>query len=160
MTIETILTMCGSVIMTIISTIITVWVKISLEKRFKEQKELDDLRAEQERQERKEDVLASMREELSPLTLKLDSVNDIVSKNKEGTVTLLRESMKLSRDTYISRGYVSASELANWHQLNNTYKDLGGNHFKEYVDEWQQDVESLPRQVTVAGTNINIDQDN
>lgn len=152
MTIEAILAVCGSLIMTIFSTIITVWVKISIEKRLKEQKELDDLRAEQDRAQRKEDILALIRTELDPLIIKLDTVSEIVSKNKEGTVTLLRESMKTSRDAFIERGYVSASELANWHQLNNTYKVLGGNHFKEYVDEWQQDVEALPRQIPSDGS--------
>jgi len=31
-------------------------------------------------------------------------------------------------------------------ELYNTYKSLGGNHFKEYVNAWKQELEDLPLQ--------------
>ena len=35
-------------------------------------------------------------------------------------------------------------DKASWMELYNTYGKLGGNHFKEYVDGWKDDVKNLP----------------
>jgi hypothetical protein len=54
--------------------------------------------------------------------------------------------MKQARDHYMAQGYASASDVASWNELYNTYSKLGGNHFKEYVDAWKADVDKLPRE--------------
>ena len=53
--------------------------------------------------------------------------------------------MKAALIDYRQQGYVSASDKANWTEMYNTYRDLGGNHFKEYVDAWKDEVDQLPR---------------
>lgn len=110
------------------------------------EKKLKELEEEKRRQERKEDVLLTMREELGPVIEKLDKLAEVIEYSREGTVTLLRELMKWDKDNFGSKGFVTAAEDASWHELYNTYKKLGGNHFKEWVDAWKEDVESLPRE--------------
>jgi hypothetical protein len=50
----------------------------------------------------------------------------------------------LLRDRYRELGYASRNDKAAWNQLYNDYRDLGGNHFKEDVDQWKDEVNSLP----------------
>jgi hypothetical protein len=57
---------------------------------------------------------------------------------------MLRDRMKAILDECRAAGYATTSTVANWHELYNTYKTLGGNHFREYVDAWKQELESLP----------------
>lgn len=93
-----------------------------------------------------------LKEELEPVIAKIDTTEAHVNEVKEdlkcntiGTITLLRDRMKATLDRCKNQGYASSSDLANWHELYNTYKSLGGNHFKEYVDAWKNELETLPR---------------
>jgi hypothetical protein len=52
--------------------------------------------------------------------------------------------MKKSLDYCKRQGFAGASDRANWHELYNTYKKLGGNHFKEFVDAWKEEFDALP----------------
>ena len=113
-------------------------------------------RKEQEREEaeqkRRDDTLRQIiREENKPLDDKIDNlvldtkeIKDDLAANTKGTVTILRNDMKKSLDFCKNKGYASASDRANWHELYNTYGELGGNHFKEFVDAWKEELDSLP----------------
>lgn len=143
----------SAIVSTIVTTSVGLVVKKSVEKRFDRKEaartELEKLQEEKRRQERRDDVLQTLREELKPLIDKVDNMQKALNLDVEGTVTQLREFMKLSRDRFVEQGYISASDYASWHELYSTYKKLGGNHFREYVDAWKDDVESLQREPAV-----------
>lgn len=99
----------------------------------------------------KDSIRGVFQEENKPINDKLDNITtDIVeikedlANNTKGTVTLLRNDMKKSLDYCKRQGYTSTSDRANWHELYNTYKGLGGNHFKEFVDAWKEEFDELP----------------
>ena len=143
----------SAIVSTIVTTSVGLVVKKSVEKRFDRKEaartELEKLQEEKRRQERRDDVLQTLRKELKPLIDKVDNMQKALNLDVEGTVTQLREFMKLSRDRFVEQGYISASDYASWHELYSTYKKLGGNHFREYVDAWKDDVESLQREPAV-----------
>lgn len=98
------------------------------------------------------------KEENKPINDKLDNITaDVIAikedlaNNTKGTVTLLRNDMKKSLDYCKRQGYAGASDRANWHELYNTYGKLGGNHFKEYVDAWKEELEKLPASAPIKG---------
>lgn len=126
------------VVSTLISTLVGAIIKHSIEKRLdksdKERRELAEYRANKDRQDRKTDVEETLRAELKPTVDKINNMSELIGFGLEGTVTLLRESMKQTRDQFAAQNYVSASDYASWQELYSTYKKLGGNHFKEYVD--------------------------
>jgi len=100
-------------------------------------------------------------EEISPINKKLDTITTEITEIKQdladntiGTVTLLRDRMKAILDECRSAGYASASTKANWHELYNTYASLGGNHFREYVDAWKQELEDLPSNAPSQASKI------
>lgn len=131
---------------TALTTLVGLIIKNIVSRKMDEQKELFELRTKQERADRNKDVEAIVTAGLTPINEKLDKLSTSTSNNTIGTVTLLRESLKQGRDHLIDKGFATASEVASWHELYNTYEQLGGNHFKEYVDAWKADVDSLPRE--------------
>jgi len=84
------------------------------------------------------------REEVQPLIETMDQIKALAMITSTGTITLLRDRMKSALNFCKIQGWASSSDKANWFELYNTYKTLGGNHFKEYVDQWKQEMESLP----------------
>jgi hypothetical protein len=97
---------------------------------------------------RQEQYLNSLRtvikEENEPLLRDIAEIKQNLSLNTKGTVTILRNDMKKSLDFCKHQGFATASDKANWKELYNTYGELGGNHFKEYVDVWKKEMEELP----------------
>ena len=106
--------------------------------------EADALRDQQIRRERQEDVINAITKALEPVEVKIDRIDTKLDENSEGTVTLLRDRMKDKKDQLVDRGWATSSDVASWNDLYQSYKKLGGNHFKEYVDQWKHEVESLP----------------
>ena len=99
----------------------------------------------------KEELRTVIREENKPLENKIEKLDKNVvemkgdlANNTVGTVTLLRDRMKAILDDCRDKGYASPSTKANWHELYTTYGNLGGNHFKEYVDQWKKTLDDLP----------------
>ena len=133
---------------TALSTLVGLLIKNSVAKKVDEQKELFELREKQEKLNRKQEFEEVLGEQLGPISTKLDDLSSTAKTNTRGTVTLLRESLKQARDHLLAKGIVSASEVASWHELYNTYQECGGNHFKEYVDAWKADIDGLPRENT------------
>lgn len=87
-----------------------------------------------------------VREENKSTHDKLDAVSTQLDLNSQGTITLLRDRMKCSLNYCHQQGYKTTTDMANWMELYNSYKNLGGNHFREYVNQWKAEIESLPTQ--------------
>lgn len=114
-----------------------------LEKEAKEKEEQDKLEA--LRHQQYENALRTIiREENKDLKEDVSEIKENLQDNTKGTITLLRNDMKKSLDYCKRQGYASSSDKANWHELYNTYGRLGGNHFKEFVDAWKQELDALP----------------
>ena len=133
-----ILTLCG----------FGVYMSLHTKRRFdKKQKELDEIEALKEKK-RTEELMrlinASLDTRLTPIANDVNLIKGNLALNTEGTVTILRNDMKKSLDFYKDRGWASANDKANWMELYTTYGKLGGNHFKEYVDQWRKELEGLP----------------
>lgn len=109
------------------------------------QEDRDNAELEEMKQKRYEDRLRSIiQEEIKPIKLELEGIKEQLTDNTRATVTELRCDMKDHRDRYIDKGFATSSEKAAFNDLYNDYKGLGGNHFKNYVDQWKEDVELLP----------------
>ena len=78
------------------------------------------------------------------MTVTIDQIKAQTTLTSTGTLTLLRDRMKTSLNFCRKQKWACSSDKANWFELYNTYKTMGGNHFKEYVDQWKQEMESLP----------------
>lgn len=124
-------------------------------------------------QKLKDSIRGVFQEEVNPINKKLDTITneiadikDDLANNTVGTVTMLRDRMKSILDECRDDGYASTGTKANWHELYNTYKSLGGNHFREYVDAWKQELEELPTTAPISalkgrkGKAIKADPDN
>ena len=95
-------------------------------------------------QEYENSLRVIIREENASLKEDVSEIKENLQDNTKGTITLLRNDMKKSLDYCKRQGYASSSDKANWHELYNTYGKLGGNHFKEFVDAWKQELDELP----------------
>jgi len=126
-------------------------------KNRQEDKEVED-KQEVADQRLKNTVRDVFKEEVHPINIKLDNITKEIeaiksdlADNTIGTVTMLRDRMKAIKDECKHEGFASTSTKANWHELYNTYKSLGGNHFKEYVDAWKEELEELPSTAPLKG---------
>lgn len=133
-----VLTLCG----------FGVYMSLHTKKRF-EKKEAQRLEAQKLRDEANNAALmklinAALDAKIAPVATDVSQIKSNLSLNTEGTVTLLRNDMKKALDFYKDRGWASTSDKASWMELFNTYRDLGGNHFKEYVNAWKQEIQDLP----------------
>lgn len=96
-------------------------------------------------------IRSAFKEEVRPINEKLDAISVEIdglkrdlADNTVGTVTLLRDRMKAILDDCRDAGYATTGTKGNWHELYKTYAGLGGNHFREYVDAWKQELDDLP----------------
>ena len=106
---------------------------------------LADDEIEQLKEEKRLNALrAVIREENASIKDDISSIKDNLALNTKGTVTILRNDMKKSLDYCKKQGFVSRSDKINWNELYNTYGELGGNHFKEFVNGWKEELEDLP----------------
>ena len=132
---------------TLISLLVTALWKRSAAKIAKikelEQKEEDRKRHEEDlkRQAEWETKLLTL---IHPISDKLDQIQEELKLNKAAATTSLRTDLMLLRDRYRDLGYATRNDKAAWNQLYNDYKELGGNHFKEYVNQWKDEIDNLP----------------
>lgn len=75
------------------------------------------------------------------------SIRKELDTNKEATVLGLRVQMKDLRDKYVGQGFADDGDKSMWIELYNRYRDMGGNHFREYVDGWKAAVLRLPTSI-------------
>ena len=94
------------------------------------------------------DLRSIIREEQESLVKDIATIKEDFSLNTKGIVTILRNDMKKSLDHCKEKGFAGSSDKANWRELYNTYSELGGNHFREFVNEWKQEMEELPPRKT------------
>ena len=80
------------------------------------------------------DELRPMCENVSDIRSNIAEVKEQLALDKEATIVQLRTTMKSKRDEFCFQGYVESSDKSNWIELYNRYRDMGGNHFAEYVD--------------------------
>ena len=99
---------------------------------------------ERKRLEKQEEMRSVLREELKPLIDDIAEMKESEELNKKATVSCLRSQMKAELNDCKQKGFATSSEKANWNQLYADYVELGGNHFKEYVDQWKLEIEKLP----------------
>ena len=87
---------------------------------------------------------AMLHESVNLLKDEVEKLSAKVDRLQHSMVTVDRIMMKMTLDMYEGQGYASASDRAAWNELFKDYKDLGGNHFREYVNEWKRSLEALP----------------
>lgn len=91
-----------------------------------------------------QEEMKPINDKLNDISVEIENIKNDLADNTIGTVTMLRDRMKSILDACRNDGYASTSTKGNWHELYNTYKGLGGNHFKEYVDAWKEELDELP----------------
>lgn len=126
-------------------------VKSKKEKAKEDKERLRELERERKEQlEKEEDLKRQLEWEqkiynlIEPIDKKIDEIKAELAENKEATITSLRAHMKSLRDQYIAQGFADGADKATWRGLYKQYSDMGGNHFKEYVNGWRDDIEDLP----------------
>lgn len=91
-----------------------------------------------------EKFIEPLNDNLQHFAEKLDSIDEKLESSIHGTTTLLRNDMEKLLDRYKKNKCISSEERANWNELYKTYVELGGNHFKEYVNQWKSEIDNLP----------------
>lgn len=74
---------------------------------------------------------------------KFNSIETQLKMQAKGVVTLLRDSLKIKRDMYISKGFVTPTEKSLWKEELEEYRNLGGNHWKQFMSTWEEQVNNL-----------------
>ena len=119
--------------------------KKRFEKKEAERQAVEDAKAKANNEALMKLINAALDEKITPLAQDVAQIKGNLSLNTEGTVTLLRNDMKKARDYYKDeKGFATTNDKASWMELYKTYEKLGGNHFKEYVDGWKQEIKNLP----------------
>lgn len=118
-------------------------------RREKEHRELESLKEQKHREERRADVLENLNLVLKPIETKIDNIESSLALDKEATIINIRSTMKSMRDKYKVQGYADVGDKATWEELYNSYRAMGGNHFKEYVDQWREEVKDLPSELKI-----------
>lgn len=103
-----------------------------LEKQFKELNEKIDHNTEKTLQYREATIKS------------LEENNKNLQENTKATIVVLRDRMRCSLNYCNKQGYKTFDDVRIWNELFNEYTDLGGNHFKEYVNSWKQQMDALP----------------
>lgn len=133
-----VLTLCG------FGVYMSLHTKKRFEKKETEAEHIELLKKQEEEKKMMELFSKAFDVKFAPITAQLDNIQANLALNTEGTVTILRNDMKKALDFYKERGYATVNDKASWMELYNTYGKLGGNHFKEYVDGWKEEIKNLP----------------
>ena len=91
-----------------------------------------------------QEEITPIKKDLSTIKSEVTDIKHDLANNTVGTVTILRDRMKSILDECREAGFATGNTKANWMELYHTYESLGGNHFKEYVDEWKREMAELP----------------
>ena len=101
---------------------------------------------ERTKKENQQQVREVVEEVVAPIKETLREVESELKTNKISTTVSLRATMKELRDKYKAQGFADTGDKATWRELYKDYAALGGNNFKDFVDGWKEDVESLPKE--------------
>ena len=134
-----------------LTTVIAFIVNRMLKKRVNKQDHTAELARKQEEYEKTKEIKDIITTSIQPVIShveKIDSKIDNLQKENQlenkATIVMIRVNLMELHDLYTSRGYCDNREKSTWEELYNRYKELGGNHFKEYVDHLKTDVLELP----------------
>lgn len=148
-------TLITAAISTIITTVISLTVKWSiqkhLDKKDEQMEQLEQYKHDQRKKERQQEMTEIVKASIEPVIKRIDEVDDKVTiiqsdrkLEREATTVTMRVKMMELRDVYVKRGYCDSHEKATWDELYHRYKNLGGNHFLEYVDQYKEEIHNLP----------------
>lgn len=106
----------------------------------KKQEELKKL----EQQKKEEAFRKIVQFEVAPLEKRMENIEKNTKNSLAADVLALRCDMKSLRDRVKKQGHADIGDKATMKELYTKYKALGGNNFKEYVDQWVEDIDALP----------------
>ena len=118
--------------------------------KYNGKKVLDKNKKEKEEKEQKiisdivDKSMETVKKDIAQINTKLDGIKTDLDANKSATVTGLRTDLMILRDRFRDQGFASRNDKAAWEQLYKEYARFGGNHFKEYVNQWKDEIEELP----------------
>lgn len=149
-----------------LSTLVGLLIKNAAQKKFdlqtKKNQEYEELKHNRRREERKKEISEVVDVALAPVMERIDEVDkkvDLIQKDRkrerDATIVTMRVKMMELHDIYVKRGWCDSHEKATWKELYNKYKDLGGNHFLEYVDVYREEIEKLPDVKRVPKKKVN-----
>ena len=141
---------------TILTTLVGLVIRQSFKKYLDKQEERDTesrkkdaelkmFHDEEKRQQHRADIAEGVTTAIKPLDEKINRIEEVLTLDKAATITNTRAALKSMRDKYMAQGFADIGDKATWDELYSNYKNMGGNHFKEYVDSWRADVQSLPK---------------
>jgi hypothetical protein len=87
------------------------------------------------------------------ITEKLEANNTATEANTKATIVVLRDRMRCSLEFCKRQGYKTVDDVRIWNELFGEYVDLGGNHFKEFVNAWKEDMDALPMESEVKANS-------
>lgn len=151
----TIISVIGALLAIVLSVSIPTIVKRHLQKYLDEKDaknaELEQLRHEKRRVERKSEIREIVLEGVKPiqdhvveLDAKVDDIKESLRKGQEASVVQMRVTMMELHDRYMKQGYANVHDKSTWDELYSRYSELGGNHFSEYVNRYKEDIDKLP----------------
>ena len=170
-------TLISVAVSTIVTGIVGYVVKRSLDKYFKKKetkevdlqdklKDLEELKSDNMREQRREDMIAVVKAELIPVADKIDALIDKVSKTENGTLSSLRNDILTCYYRCCEKGYRGDWDFENIHHLFDAYKELNGNSFvrdvmtrfdelpskEEYTKLKESEKQQKQRKIKSAGT--------
>ena len=133
------------------STVVGLIVTYVVKRGFGKRKQMADKAKDQEEYEKRKQIKDIVTESLTPVVENIETINTKIDgiinencKETKATVVTMRIKMDELCTTYTKRGWCNIHEKATWNELYNEYKNLGGNHFDEYVNSWKAAIEKLP----------------
>lgn len=133
-----------------ISTYFSTKGKYKAEKEIRLDKEREEAYKQLQHDNQLREIAKILDEKISPVKSSLEALTAQSVEMTKGTVVLLRDRMKCSLQYCKKQGYCDSTDLANWMEMYEEYKALGGNHFKQYIDAWKEELENLPREKVKA----------
>ena len=118
--------------------------KAKQEKEDADRAELERYRKEHESAELANLISGAVQQANAPIITKIEEIDEKLRQDREATITVIRAKMKTLRDQYKNQGYADGGDKATWNQLYDNYQAMGGNYFKEFVNEWKKEVNELP----------------
>lgn len=144
-------TLITAAITALVAGIVGFIVERGLKRHFDQQEKNEKALHDQRRAERKREIGEVVNEAIKPINERLDEVDRKIDKiqedlnlDREGTVVQMRVMMMDLHKKYMRQGYADCHEKATWNEMYERYRLMGGNHFKEYIDLYKDDIESLP----------------
>lgn len=139
-----------------LTTVIAFIVNRMLKKRVNNYDHTAELARKQEEYEKKREIKDIITNSIQPvinhvekIDSKIDGLKDENNLENKATVIMIRLKLMEWHDVYMARGYCDIKERSTWEELFIKYGELGGNHFKEYMNQIREDIQKLPMEKPV-----------